>query len=315
MKKVILVSWLLLVSVLTTKAQQTEFPKLSGPYFGQMPPGNNPKIFFPEVIVKQKMAHSNIVFTSDGLYAFWCYDGIRFSKVENGSWTTPELLPFSKKEYEDDSPFISPDDKKLFFTSKRSVTEHDTSKTENVWQVEINKGQWSEPHILPSIVNDPFFHWQVSVDNEGTIYFTKYEFEINIKPDHIPNRDLWFCEWNGRKYLPPKICSNMINTDHGELHPYISPDGSYLIFSRMNNKRLDDGRQDFSLYISFKKKNKTWTEAVSLSKYVKYKYVALCPIVTRDGKYLFFLDMDKQSGCYQRYWISAEFIEKLRPKD
>ena len=107
--------------------------------------------------------------------------------------------------------------------------------------------------------------------------------------------------------------SDMVNSEHGELHPFISPDGSYLIFPRMNNKRLADGRQDIRLFISFKENNERWTQAVDLSEYLRYNYMASCPIVTRDGKFLFYLDMDDQSGYYQRYWMSADFIEKLRP--
>jgi hypothetical protein len=46
MKKPILISYMLLLSAIVN-AQQTDFPKLTGPYLGQKPPGMTPIIFAP----------------------------------------------------------------------------------------------------------------------------------------------------------------------------------------------------------------------------------------------------------------------------
>jgi len=39
--------------------------------------------------------------------------------------------------------------------------------------------------------------------------------------------------------------------------------------------------------------------------------IELCPMVTADGKYLFFLS--QRDGESHVYWVSAAVIEKLRP--
>ena len=88
-------------------------------YFGQISPETTPKIFAPEIILKSKQAHSNIVFSKAGINAYWCHNGIWYSELKNGEWTTPLMVPFSKMEFNDDAPFLSPDGKQLFFTSKR----------------------------------------------------------------------------------------------------------------------------------------------------------------------------------------------------
>jgi len=49
MKKPILFSFLL-VTAITVNAQQADFPKLTGPYLGQKPPGDQPEIFVPGLI-------------------------------------------------------------------------------------------------------------------------------------------------------------------------------------------------------------------------------------------------------------------------
>ncbi len=307
MRKLILISCVLLMVTSSINAQSTKFPKLTGPYFGQTPPGNTPKLFAPDILIKSKLAHSNIVFSADGKQAYWCYNGLWFSKVENGYWTNPQIVPFSKEEYEDDAPFISPDGKRLFFTSKRPANSTDTSKKENVWVVDILDNGWSAPRILPPSVNNYFFHWQISVDKNGDLYF-QYESDLNKGN----KRDIYFCKYINGNYSKPKMLSEMINTEHFEVHPFISPDGDYLMFSRINNKRLEDGRQDISIFISYKNADGTWTRAINLKDYLKYQFIAGCPIVTVDSKYLFFLDA--YEGKYQRFWISASFIEELRPK-
>jgi hypothetical protein len=43
------------------------------------------------------------------------------------------IAPFSKIGFDDDCPFVSPDDTKLFFVSRRPVNGGDNSLKENIW--------------------------------------------------------------------------------------------------------------------------------------------------------------------------------------
>lgn len=297
----------LTAAVVGVNARDTDVSELTGPYFGQNPPGVEPELFAPEILVKSRQAHSNIVFSADGTEAYWCDDYLLFSRLEDGRWSTPEPVPFSK-EGSDDAPFISPDGGRLFFTSKRPTSPADTTNKENVWVVDIYENGWSEPRLLPPMVNNFFFHWQISVDLKGDLYF---QYESAENKDN--KRDIYFSAYRDGGYQKPVPISEMVNTEHFEIQPFISPEGDYIIFARINNQRLADGRQDICLFISFRKRNNTWTKAVSLKEYVKYKYIAGCPVVTRDGQYLFFLD--RYEDQYQRYWVSAKFIDDLRPKE
>lgn len=115
---------LLLMAVFCIRAQKNDFPKLSGPYLGQKPPGTTPEPFAENIIEVHTFLHSGIVFSPDGLEAYWTpsrtpLPPILLSRVVNGTWTQPQAAPFSKAEQRDDSPFISPDGKKLFFLSQR----------------------------------------------------------------------------------------------------------------------------------------------------------------------------------------------------
>jgi hypothetical protein len=83
--------------------------------------------------------------------------------------------------------------------------------------------------------------------------------------------------------------------------PYIAPDGGYLIITKAA------GGEELSIH--FKKKDGTWTKGIELSNDIGIKG-AFCPIVTPDGKYLFFVcSID---GKYAPFWVDASFIQDLR---
>ena len=81
-------------------------------------------------------------------------------------------------------------------------------------------------------------------------------------------------------------------------HPGISPDGSYILF---------DCNGGSHLWITFRKADGTWSEAVDLSKHGIGREFGI-PTVSRDGKYIFF------SGNGDIYWVSSKIIEALRPE-
>jgi len=52
-------------------SQEKAFPVLTGPYLGQKSPGLAPEIFAPGILSRFSMLHGKIVFSPDGLEAFW----------------------------------------------------------------------------------------------------------------------------------------------------------------------------------------------------------------------------------------------------
>ena len=61
------------------------------------------------------------------------------------------------------------------------------------------------------------------------------------------------------------------------------------------------------LYISYRKKDGTWTPGRDLAEIIRSE-VSQMPFVTADGKYLFFVVGGRI------HWVDAGFIEELRPK-
>lgn len=73
MKKLIVITFMVLVTATSLPAQQKDFPKLTGSYLGQKPPGETPELFAPGVIsIDENFEHSAAVFSPDGKEVFWC---------------------------------------------------------------------------------------------------------------------------------------------------------------------------------------------------------------------------------------------------
>jgi Tol biopolymer transport system component len=62
--------------------------------------------------------------------------------------------------------------------------------------------------------------------------------------------------------------------------------------------------------MSFRSNDGSWQKAVCLSRAVNSEAHEVCPVVTRDGKYLFFISM--RSGKPQVYWVDTKILKELR---
>jgi len=265
-----------------------QFPKLKGPYLGQDPPGNEPKIFAPDIVTTSE--HSSISVSSDGKEMYWGSEGnIWMTKLLKDKWIMPEIVSFSRNDkIHLDVPFLSPDNRKMFFTLQPS-NDSQSRNNDQIWFVEKTDDGWSEPQPVSSKVNSTKMHWQFSVSNSGTLYFS------GLKEDGFGGDDIYYSRLINGEYTEPINLGPTINSEKNEITPFIAPDGSYLIFA-------NEG--EYVFYISFKGEDSKWTQPKSLGQSIRGN----CPIISPDGEYLFFINEDI-------YWVDANIIEELKPKD
>ena len=76
---------LLLLATFDISAQEKDFPKLTGPYLGQIPPVKEPVLFAPG-IVSNGRNHSSVAISPDGSELYWSAEDRRiwFTRVEKG---------------------------------------------------------------------------------------------------------------------------------------------------------------------------------------------------------------------------------------
>ena len=68
------------------------------------------------------------------------------------------------------------------------------------------------------------------------------------------------------------------------------------------------------MFISYKNKDSSWTIAKNMGKNINTDLHELCPQVTPDRNYLFFIRNDKM-GELRPFWVDAKIIEDLKPQN
>ncbi len=269
------------------------FPELKGPYMGQKPPGDRPERFLPGVVSAHYNAHTAIVFSPDGKEAYWTEmsppEGkVMGMKMAGDKWTHPEPA------FKGRDASLSPDGRKIFFIQLRPFRKGEkpageTDGWECFWYMERTASGWSEPVSVGEAVNSVGVHWQPSVDKDGHLYFS--EFEKNIYRSEYKD---------GNYQKPVKIVQAFKNDDLQGRSPFISPEGDYLLFSAQDQ-----------LHVSFKKKDGSWTNKISLGEEINARGMNGSPRVTPDGKYIFFVSAGERRP-WGIYWVSANVIDRLR---
>lgn len=270
-------------------------PLPAQPYLAQSLPGAEPQVFAYGILNGE--LHSAPVFTPDLSAVYWCAadDNGAFTytmSVVNNTWTSLKRLALVEDTNAACAPFISPDGSRLFFLSTAPIPGSTAPQKENIWVSERVAETWSEPHPLPASVNNLRIHWSFSTASNGDLYFAAGEGGIN---------DLYVSRLVDGDYTIPRKLGAPVNTpDQFELTPAISPDGSFLLFSRLPGLQGSP-----RLYITYAQPDGSWSQP-ALIRNIKYGFA---PALSPGGDYLFFLS-DHSSIS----WRDTSFIRLLRPK-
>ncbi|MEZ5357377.1 MAG: ankyrin repeat domain-containing protein [Candidatus Zixiibacteriota bacterium] len=291
-----------------------KFPALTDKYMGQKPPGDQPVPFALDIVSTTEGEHGCITFSPDYTQAFWSANymlnesgygtgNMLWSRFVDGQWTIPEFPPFCPDfDLRGDVPMFTPDGQRLYFISRRPTLPGGPEGKENIWYVSKRGDGWSDPIPLGPSVNSMDTHWQFSLDNEYNLYFTTSD------ENSLGMADIYFAEYKDGRYLTPVHMGDVLNSEVSEGTPYVSPDVSFMIFSRHGYK----DRSQNGLYLSYHTPDGGWTEPVFLNKELGIPRMGLCPIVSPDGQYLFMIGYT--TGQSNIHWMRADFIDRLRPK-
>jgi hypothetical protein len=276
-----------------------------GKYMGQSDPGSKPKLFAPNFISTEEQEFGSY-FNSDGTEFYFGVDvdgknEIRYSKMDGNQWTKPKTI-FSHERYGYNDPFLSNDENRLYFISKRALDGQGELKDVDIWYAERVDNGWSEPINVGSNINTKGNEYYISFTHDGTMYFSSdgHARQDTTRTDH----DIYFSKFIDNEFQKPVLLDDSINTKDYEADVFISPDESYIIFCSTR----EDGHGRGDLYISFKNSDGSWTKAVNMGKEINTQHYEYCPVVTKDGKYLFY------TSNQDIYWVSIEIIREIKKK-
>jgi hypothetical protein len=271
-------------------------------YLGQDPPGMTPEGFAPPELLAndQWFWHGSPTFSPDGREMYWCKyirDGdqldIQYMEVVDNRWSETRSVSFNS-EYVENNPFFTFDGERVLFVSGRP--------NGFIHSVTRSGDGWSDPEPLNIRIPDTLVHgWQFTMAEDGTLYFELWGYPGWEPPD------LYRSALVGEEY-PNPIRIDAVNTAYNEFAPYVHPDHEYIIF--VSNRPGGYGMHD--LYVSFKEMDGTWGQPINMGAAVNSDFEDSAPLVSPDGKYLFFQTQKAGDLGYNPYWVDAKVIEELR---
>lgn len=266
---------------------------IASPYLGQKTPGLTPEPFAPGLVTTLNWEIDG-VFTPD-LKEFYFIREV--GEKEEDKKMEFVVIKYKDEQWQDSvisprlgQPFISPDGQKLHLGRRYK------ERTDNGWS-EIKK-------LDTAFMQIPIMRLTASA--KGTYVFDEMS----------PEGHLRYARLIDGKREDPISFGKEINSGKSNAHPFIAPDESYLLW----DGRRESGFGNADIYISFRQKDGSWSEAINLGDKINTEASEYGASVTPDGKYLFFnrnVGKVKPSDKYENtdiFWVDAQFIETLKPK-
>jgi WD40 repeat protein len=283
-------------------------------YFGQPPPGLTPARFAPGVVSTDEAVELNGVFTPDGRELFFTriVDTIFtmfHARFAGGKWSAPRPLMVyannAKATAVDMS--VSADGKELYFLGQH--THEYTKDPENLdlWVSRLMNGEWTTARVLPPPISTPASESYPVVVGDGSLYFT------SNRAGSLGLSDVYRAQrLAGGGFAEPVNVGPPISTEYGEGDTFVAPDESYLIMA----SRRPGGFGMGDLYVSFRGKDGRWQPPVNLGDTINTDQVEFCPMVTPDGRYLFFSRRWgatwAETTAGDVFWIDIKFLDRLK---
>lgn len=299
----------------------------TGPFLGQTPPGATARLFAPSIVSTERR-ELNIAFTPDGKTVFFSRDRgprgtvIMVSTVKDGRWTTPEPAPFSRGGHSDVDMFVTRDGREIYFCSDRPVPgalappapaaaqpaaggaappPPPPLERSAIWVVTRTPTGWTEPAWLGPVISSGAADYYPTLTSSDTLYFS------SNRPGGLGQNDIYRARRVDGKWLPPENLGSPVSSRFREFDPFVAPDESYLIFA--SNRPGGLGASD--LYVSFRDAGGAWTEPRNLGPAVNTAASEYTPMLSPDGKYLFFTSSRESHD--DLFWIDSSVIASLHP--
>lgn len=271
---------------------------LSGPhaYLDQPLPGDTPRRFLPPHLTDTGyFVLGRVAFSPDGTEFYYGANNAWYSnehqilsyyRFENGSWTGPRLL---LERYS--APTFSTDGRTLYVTNNKGIQQ--MQRTDTGWAAPspyLNRS-YALYNFMPTLSGRSY------VGSNGTWGprndYSSWKF--SVLPADLADTSI--------RSLGEPLNAPGFNGDF-----YIAPDESYIIISAQETKSFE-----CELWISFRKKDNTWTTPQSLGPAVNEGLAhRFGQYVTPDGKFLFYTKGTSEKDC-ALYWVRFDkLLTRLR---
>jgi Tol biopolymer transport system component len=201
------------------------------------------------------------------------------SRLENGAWQ-PGVRVLTDT-FRNVDPFLSPDGRRLYFSSNRPATPDDAIADYNTWYLERadRNAAWSAPRPVGAYLDTDSTEIYVSLDRTNTMYFAS-------------NRDgasrIYSSTWRNGQYLTAIQVPFEGNATIAGGNPGVSPDGTMLVFVRGNGAASDMYLTCRDAGSSAARRGDAWSGPVRLANDVNSDAADFTPSFSADGRSFFF---------------------------
>lgn len=306
------------------------WPRLTGSYLGQDPPGREPEIFAPGV-VSTGLNERDIIISGDGATIWFGVMDLQLvtvleTRLVDGIWSEPVTAGFhadpARACFE---PTLAADGNTLLFLGNTAAPGQEQGRgwaNQNIFRSRRGPRGWSPPAALPPPVTSEAAEYFPSLAADGTLYFSREDGE--------GRPFLWSAEPAGDGFLPPERLPGEVNIGSSCYNAFVAPDESFLI-ACVGGHPDNLGPADY--WISFRSPTGQWRAAVNLGEpFNGPEQRAASAFVSPDGAYLFFsanrprepegprltraemqrLHDGPRGGSSDIWWVRAEVLEKWR---
>lgn len=283
------------------------------PYLGQPVPGVTPELFAPG-IVSTSAIELNGVLSADGreFYFTRIVDGLdtmHQMTFADGRWGQPrELLLFPDRvRVESADMAISPDGQELYFLAKYDHAGTGSTPNYDIWVSRRVHDTWSRAELVGSPISTAANELYPVLGADGSLYFNS---------DREGRRRIYRAQRRADGGFDPPVTfgPSGVGLDVGDMA--LSPDESYLVMTPgpTGTRGLGD------VHVSFRRPDGSWSDLIRLDDTVNTPAHEWCPMITPDGRYLFFSRLQGPAGppwaestVGDVYWVDVRVLDSHRP--
>ncbi|MGA2408718.1 MAG: hypothetical protein ABSF81_18480 [Bacteroidales bacterium] len=275
--KIILLGLFITITFQNTFSQKSVPKQKSFDYYGQIPPKDSAKLFAPGIISDTATRAHDLAISPNGDEVFfargaWPHSKIMYIKKMGDKWLLPDTAIFSKDCWATE-PAFSPDGRYLYFSTSKGKTD---IKYYNLWRVIKIRDGWSQPESLFDIGGDSIWEFHPTLTNDGLIYFCYWDVKN-------ATGDIYVSRCGANECSDPIKIGTPINTGYNDADPFVSPDGTYMIFA----SNRPGGYGGLDQYISFRNNDGTWTSPKNIGPKFNTRDDDYDMDISPDGKYIF----------------------------
>jgi hypothetical protein len=282
-------------------------------YFAQPAPGLTAERFAPGVVSTEAI-ELNGVFTPDLREFFFTrlidgVDTMHHAVRDGADWSTPRpllLFPGQARAVAVDMA-VSPDGQELYFLGQHPHEHSPEEPPYDLWVSRREDGRWGTARVVPPPISTSANEVYPVVVADGSLYFT------SSRPGGPGPLNLYRAQRQpDGSFAEPALVPSPVNSEHGVGDTYVAPDESVMIFA--SRRPPSSGHGD--LFVAFRLDDGHWGAPVNLGDTVNTGDHEFCPMVTPDGRFLFFSRL--YGGSWENatggdvFWVDAGILDQFR---